>query len=382
MPSLICRYWPARAIPSRPLAILVSLVACARPEGRSAAASARIQLTEPQALPLSIETPAPTLTWLTDHTLAGIDAGRQQVVVIDVNDGSTRFVGRKGSGPGEFMGASFIASDDSGAFAVADVQRSTVSLFDRDGRYVSASFLPGQPIAIAGLAHGVAQVAIIAVGTEPAPALSEVLLGARLASPSRALYALDSALRVPDRTTGISMPFVVVAGAGHGAVVVGNPRRYRIVEFGPSGERGRILQRPEMPEEPLSEDEIAERKAILRQVGAVVGPAGSSQLLNDLEQALAREKRPFFRLGGVSVGADGRVWVVTTRRTAADTTEVDVFRQDGTFQGTVSLRGAVLALAIRGDRMAAEIQHHAGDNDAAAAIDLYRIAPDSAMAEK
>jgi sugar lactone lactonase YvrE len=137
-----------------------------------------------------------------------------------------------------------------------------------------------------------------------------------------------------------------------------------------------------MPEELLSEDEIAERKAILQQVGAAAGPAGNGQLLNDLEQALAKEKRPFFRIGGFCVGADGRLWVVTTRRTTADTTEVDVFRQDGTFEGTVSLRGAVLTLAIRGDRLAVEVQRHAGDNDAAAAIDLYRIVPDSELAEQ
>ena len=73
-----------------------------------------------------------------------LDSKTQEIRVFDSTGGFVRTVGRSGSGPGEFVGATGMAQGADGTIWVADPNSMRLTGFDEDGRFAGQALAPAQ----------------------------------------------------------------------------------------------------------------------------------------------------------------------------------------------------------------------------------------------
>jgi len=97
----------------------------------------------------------------------------------------------------------------------------------------------------------------------------------------------------------------------------------------------------------------------------------TSAVRSEMVQRIMEAPQPHFPATGLSVDGVGRLWIVTTRISPRGT-EVDVFCRNGTFLGTVRLRGTVRSLDWRGLKAVAVVEERPDEDAHLGVIDLYQ----------
>lgn len=324
--------------------------------------------------PLAFE-PTPSVAWLGDSAVALVDVHDQQVVVLGLDGGERRRIGRKGGGPGEFTGANGLLSGPDGLL-VAEAFR--ISHFDADLRLEGTHRAPGLLMSL--LAWRGDEVSVLWVGAGPGgmrPQVGALDLATGAWEDRIDLFAADSALEAPLPMGAGTSPFVLATGLPDGDLVVGQPITYRLVRMDPRGGVRRVFGRDDLERQRPTEGERArQRQRMLRmfEMSPTPLPEGAMAMLDGMLDA----PRPFFRLG-FHADAEERIWVITGRG-GDDRSEIDVFGGDGGLLSTLSLPHAVRAVATRLPHVAVLVERRDAPVEGQGAVHVFRLVGGEACA--
>jgi hypothetical protein len=329
------------------------------------------QSATPVLVPVVLPTPLRTfdfrtgsIAWLSDSTVALVDMSASQVVIADLRHGTTTRHGREGSGPGEFRMPMYSVADAAGGHVLDDIGARRLTQFDARHSFVRQARSPGPTLRIVGWRGDTVRVVWVMFQPGSSPTVSDVNLATGDITTRYRLFDRDSTI-IPPALDEPGGPALVAIGAdGHGGLVAGSPRTYRLAAFDSAGRSVRRFGRPGLKAAFRTEAELDEE---IRQMQGQMPP----DALRDARARLAKQPKPFFSLAGVEVDGAGRVWVATTRGGMA--TDVDVFAADGRFIGTVSMAGHVTTLAFRLPWVAVLTERQKGEDQGAFGLDLYRI---------
>ena len=82
--------------------------------------------------------------WVDDSTVVAV-AGTGTAMALATLNGSSRKVGRRGQGPGEFMGLVSVSTDPNGTIQAVDTRNRRLSRWTADGRLIGSVPFTGQP---------------------------------------------------------------------------------------------------------------------------------------------------------------------------------------------------------------------------------------------
>jgi hypothetical protein len=309
---------------------------------------------------------ATALTWVSDSTVALLDVDDGQVVLQPLYAGAERRLGRKGNGPGEFrLPVAMLAGPDR-ELVVADGLAQRLTRFDRTFNYAGSQPLPGMPLHLLRRTGDHLLVLWIRFG-ESGPEIGDVdLVSGRI---SRVWHPFQISTELSRGAEGVAgpSPFVAAIVDGRGRLVIGGGTSYRLFRFTEAGVLSGSFGRDAAPEE-YSRAERAELERGMTQVTR--GRGGAAQ--NEALQALFARPKPFFGANALASDDRGNVWVATSRRTAAGSM-LDVFRDDGSWIGTVSVRDDVVSLAAHGSSVAVLVKRRSGEHEGEFGVDVYHV---------
>jgi hypothetical protein len=289
------------------------------------------------------------------------------VVLQPLYAGVERRLGRKGSGPGEFRLPVAMVAGPGREIVVADGLAQRLTRFDGASRYVGSQPLPGMPLhLLRRTGDHVLVLWIRFAGSEPE--IGEVdLVSGRI---SRVWQPFQVSADLSRGSEGVSgpTPFVAATVDGRGRLVMGGGTDYRLFRFTEAGAPAGSFEKEGATPERYSRAERAEIERGMVQVTR--GRGGSAQ--NEALQALFARPKPFFGANALASDDRGNVWVATSRRTATGSV-VDVFRDDGSIVGTVTVRDDVVSMATRGSMLAVLIKRLSGQHEGEFGVDLYRV---------
>jgi hypothetical protein len=292
--------------------------------------------------------------------LAVVDPGERRVVVIPGEGGGPIVLGRRGSGPGEFMGPRLVATTENGIVAVYDRALRRLSFWEPRGGLLEERILARSVWAMRGDSEGV----LVKVGREGVSA-EDGGFGIIRIQPGSEEESLFESARGPPLEGAISpgaplpqvcsvCPFFqtpderwIFQPAGWGD---------QVVRTTAEGEVDLVWSRGREPS-PLSDEEwLAERRRLYDEGRA---------LAEDLTPALAAAYPEFnpqasgtppLRRGlsdGGALGVDGRGRLWTLPSLPPDSVpRLEVHDADGTFLGIVPMDERPVRFDVRGDRLA------------------------------
>lgn len=286
--------------------------------------------------------------WRSDSVLALLERGEQRVLLCTVGGGAPRMLGRRGEGPGEFEAAFAIASAGS-AIAVADARLRRVTVWDSTGNVERVVAVPGLPAALFGRRdHGV-DVVWVNPGAMTAPVLGR---GGSAEQGARQLFALslvDSAFAgAVDLPQG--GPTYVVGSNGVGEYYIARNNLFRIAVTDSVGRVKRVMGRPDFPIEHFEQAEVEQRLRGMAGPGSTM-PQLPDAVMKEIARGFAGKPKPVFGASAFQADGTGLLWVLTTHY-SGDSTEVDLFGQDGQQVATAWVRDTVRALAVRSGMLA------------------------------
>lgn len=310
--------------------------------------------------------------WIGDTVIALIDPGLQTVVEINLRTGRKQVSGARGRGPGEFVNATTPIGDSAGRLLVSDLSLRRIAVFSQQRQVQHTYQYEGMVATLLRWERDT----LLAVWTDIRSATST--LGKLWPGPNGALESspvtpLADALG-PNAKIEPGQPIMFAAAVSPtGVMYVADPRTYRIVRV-TGREPGVVAAQREIVGRPLTReqaerrtDEVMKQMATESQLAGVLTPAVRA----DLVRRLLKAPQPVLSPTGLSVDGSERVWVVTTR-IASGGTEVDVFCPNGTFLGTVRLRGTVRSLDWRGLKAVAVVEARPEGEEHLGIIDLYQ----------
>lgn len=317
--------------------------------------------------------PAWDLTWVDDSTVAIADVAEQRVVLLTPASGRARILGRRGRGPGEFVGIGSVTAGTDGRMAVYDLALRRLTMLSPSGAVTSTVTLPGVPLRILAVHGGQTRL----MWTEFGPGGSATWIGAVAGQDPVRWFQADSVLAGAGliASNRPPTPAITAIETPGGSLLLAAVQRYSILQVDRSGRVERVFQRP-LPAEKLSRAEQARHFRTLERAFRAGGVPAAR--IRDLRAGLDTMTRAFFPASGFSVDHAGRLWVVTGR-VIRDSTEVDVFSPAGAFLGTLRLRDQVRSLTWRGPKAAALVEErltpHTMDRGV---LDVYQLLPDRA----
>jgi hypothetical protein len=123
-----------------------------------------------------------------------------------------------------------------------------------------------------------------------------------------------------------------------------------------------------MAPEKYSRAERAELERGMMQVTRGRGGPGAREALD----ALFARPKPFFGANALASDVHGNMWVTTSRRTDAGSM-LDVFRDDGSWSGTIAVRDDVVCLAAHGSLLAVLVKRLSVPHEGEFGVDVYRV---------
>ncbi len=306
--------------------------------------------------------------WLGDTAIVMIDPGPQAVVELNVRTGTKRSRGGRGAGPGEYANATTPLGDSEGRLLVSDLNLRRITVYDQKrqvlGTYRSQAMI-GMPIYWE-------KDTLLAVWTDTRTMAST--LGKIWPSQDGTLTMLQTVSIAEVLSAGAkrdpARPMVpAVTYSSSGELYVAETTVYRVFRVEGKGagvlvaQREIVLPRLTREQAEQSAGEAARKAGFADQLSPAVRSA--------MAQRVMETPQPHFPATGLSVDGVGRLWVVTTRISALGT-EVDVFCRNGTFLGTVRLRGTVRSLDWRGLKAVAVVEERPDEDAHLGVIDLYQ----------
>jgi hypothetical protein len=356
------------------LLIVAAWLSCGEDQGSTArTATPSLSLISRHAGLDALEFRALALAWIDESNIAVIDRDDQQVVFLNLTDGTERRMGSEGGGPGELENALVLLGDGSGGVFVGDMKQKRVSQFGPSGAFMRSAPVPGMPIGLASR-DGDRVTAIwmqFEMGDPPSfvPTAGVIDLATGDGSALFSLYEPETGLARPESENPFAPPFISVVMDDAGRLIAGQSTEYRIVAFDLSGTVISTFGRGDLDPRYLSDEELAAARQ--QQASNARGDVPPPGMRRAMEDALD-EPRPFFGPGTFALDDAGRLYVITDRMTD-DSTEIDVFDSDGSFLGTLMLRDRVRSLAFHGDRAVALVDRVAEDVEGFSGVDLYAI---------
>lgn len=320
-------------------------------------------------------TAAPSIAWLGDTALVGINAGENQLIVTRLRDGEVRRVGRLGGGPGEFRLPSRLIADARGRIAVEDPGNQRVTIFGPDLRYLSSLTSYGGRNALL-LQLDPARLTVLYAPPMESPRVGDVDISGDRFTDRFEVFAKDTSIRSMITVGSGHLPssFVGAVMTARAEIIVGNPLTYRMTAFASDGTPLRRFGRPELPLEMETPAEAATRaKALRRNLDGTRGGEVSDRQLSRLaSQAEKPRAKPYFVPAALAADTTGRLWVATTR-VKGGMTQIDLFDSAGRFVQTLRVSDRVRALAVRLPLVAVLVERLNGDEEGMDGIDLYRV---------
>lgn len=296
------------------------------------------------------------------NTIYAIDSTEPHVRVFRENGEAVTAFGRRGDGPGEFRGPSFIDVRPDGGLTILDIRTRRMSRLAPDGTELETFPLRQFPIAAAATESGDLW---LATTDFRAPTLSIEWWPAG-ADASQPITRLSPDFPKRDESTPSSIVALAASPAG-GFAIADGAFFYRIGLHDSHGERTAWIDR-EIPRRKLTAAEVAEEEARrdrnARRMAAMRvaegGAPGSPPPVPEVRAHFLRDALQYDRRG--------RLWVRTERGTA-DEAIFDLFDPQNRFIGELSVPGRMRRFAIGGDLLAGVVY----DADEAQYIQLYRI---------
>jgi len=270
--------------------------------------------------------------WTPDGSIAVLDLKKCIVQIYGSDGGYRATIGRRGSGPGEFLMPSAITFRESdGSLAVADAMAAKIQTFDSTGALIGeiSGFFPAVPVQITAVDSA------SMVGMKPEFEQNDdgMFMGMVLArwegadiEPSVVYHRAMAPFDPTDIAGSMSDMFLFDATVdGRVFLAPMSPEEYVVKGYEPDGTLFLTIERPYDPV-PKTDEEIAEEKAFVRErmIASGMPPEMASW-----------EPRPFkSSIGGVIVTPDDRIWV---RRGWVNEVIFDVFDLEGSLVETVTV---------------------------------------------
>ncbi|MES2306691.1 MAG: hypothetical protein V4558_14365 [Gemmatimonadota bacterium] len=314
--------------------------------------------------------------------LAMFNADDAVVLCADMATGTTRSVGHKGSGPGEFRLAGPIVARPGGGVVAYDQANARMSL-------ISSAWKIERSVSVPGIMLGVYQVvgdSIYGLGvptnSNDAPVAGkpatqgQSLVAVSLTSGKSVAHfapiAADSAGHFVDPNLKMVTPFATaVLPRRAGGWYLPAPRDHMVFVLDAKGIKRLTMSRPGMPPEFMTK---AEKARVEEQLATQLKGATAEQLKAAHAIIDPLLKRPKAQITVTAIAEDGagRLWLATPR-IRSDSTEVDVFSGAGKFLGTRRIPGNVTGLLVQGDQMVGVVEWLAGDREGMQGIVRYRV---------
>ncbi len=306
--------------------------------------------------------------WLGDTAIVLMDPGPQTVVELDVRTGTKRTWGGRGAGPGEYSNATTPLGDSEGRLLVSDLNLRRITVYDQKrqvlGTYRSQAMI-GMPIYWE-------KDTLLAVWTDTRT--MESTLGKIWPGPDGTLTMQQTVSMAEVLAAGVkrdpARPMApAVTYSNSGELYVAETRVYRVFRVEGKGSSVLVAQREIVL--PRLTREQAEQSAEERARKAGFADQLTPAVRSEMAQRIMETPQPHFPVTGLSVDGVGRLWIVTTRISPRGT-EVDVFCRNGTFLGTLRLRGTVRSLDWRGLKAVAVVEERSDEEAHLGVIDLYQ----------
>jgi sugar lactone lactonase YvrE len=306
--------------------------------------------------------------WLGDTAIVLVDTGPQTVVEIDVQTGTKRTFGGRGAGPGEYSNATTPLGDSEGRLLVSDLNLRRITVYDQK-RQILGTY---RSQAMIGMLIYWEKDTLLAVWTDTRT--TESTLGKIWPSQDGTLTMKQTVSMAEVLATGVKRDparFVVpaVTYSNSGELYVAETKVYRVFRVEGKGAGVLVAQReivlPRLTRERAEQsvEETARKAGFADQLTPAVRSA--------MAQRVMETPQPHFPATGLSVDGVGRLWVVTMRISPRGT-EVDVFCRNGTFLGTVRLKGTVRSLDWRGLKAVAVVEERPEEDAHLGVIDFYQ----------
>lgn len=350
--------------------LTVALAACANEQP---AIPATGSLVAPRSLSDAALDVPHSVAWNRDGSLVVIDRSEQRVLVMAPEaDTIIRTIGARGTGPGEFTGATVVGAAADGSILVLDALLRRASVFDEHGTFLTSVTVPGVPShVLGGLGADTMLIAWTEFGPGRGPVVGVVTRSSAQPVVLFDVFAAAPGLAVRSPMTGQPIPFLAMALSQDHDVLAGSVRRYSIDRLTLAGELVDSFGRPELPPTVMTDAQFAKRRRAALQSAAQQGIAIPPERLGSLIDQQRNEPLPSFGSQGIVPLPTGGAWVITGRG-GEEQTEVDEFDATGKYSRTLLLRDRVRAGAVLGNRVAvvverAEVRAELGP------IDIYRV---------
>lgn len=318
-------------------------------------------------IPTTIVEPGVPVAFLGESTIVLVDEGEQAVVCLNMFSGQISCrIGRRGSGPGEFQGISYLHADDAGRLGIADALLRRVTVVAPDKSIQRTVPTPGVPGRIFAITDEVVWLDWIG-GMSPEIG---ALRPDGSAEWSMRVYEVDSSLAIRDPMTLQPSPFLALAMRPDGSLLAADPMRYRIDVIARDKRSRQWAGRADLKPTFLSPADV---DFILKQTEARIAnlPPGSRPSLERMRESIVGRPKPFFSARGMIADRDGRVWLLTTRG-IGDSTVVDIIGKDGEYRQSITFPERIASLAVQGDRVA-YLVHSQGEADGGSFVRILSV---------
>ena len=337
---------------------------------RTAGASSRHALVadmSPSSCNADGDAVALSIIWVDSASIAFIDTDSEQVVICGVGSPLNRRLGRRGSGPGEFTGAYVLLGGADHRILVGDIGANSVTALSASGGYEASARIPGLPSHLLAAKGDSVWLVWSDGNVHMAPTIGTLFLAN---GNTHALFRLVSGDADGGNAIASSRLFAVASANGR-SFYYADIRRYAITQATPSGGTLKTFGRPDLPIEYPTETEIEARLAMMEGLARARGMALPAPMIKSFSEAMRHQANPLLTMQSLAIGPRGELWVIT-RRHVGDSSDVDVFRSDGSLAKTYVLRDTVRAIAFQGNRLAALVAR-ADVGRPQSVVDIYRI---------
>ncbi len=307
-----------------------------------------------------------------------LDAQAIRILVVGLDGGLVRQIGREGEGPGEFAGGSAdmlrLAALDDGRLAVYDPGRRSFAIFGADGAFERSIPLGGDGFAlIRGLQADSATMSVISRTEVSYLSASRGGDDEEDASPRRRYvmrYGLSGEEVVVDtaatawKPAGDPEAFAPLLQAGvlpDGGIAFTDSSAYTIKIAGPHGALSRVLVRPLHPEPVTERMKSAYIDRALEEVERLI-----ERSTDAMERGMAEFRRgqiqsmEFFHevpvLRGLRTSPLGTVWVGRRGEGGEDLGPIDLLSPEGRYLGSFPAEATALPSAFGPDGLVAFIE--------------------------
>jgi len=245
-------------------------------------------------------------------------------------------LGREGGGPGEFRHATAVAVGPAGEIAALDIGARRVTIWATDGTIMGTTMLPGQPSQIWWTQAG------LYIRTHPfgyverRVSFHRLTPGVDTTGPPTVSIRLGRDPRA-SLTQDLTCEYCAAAMAPNGDAILAapNPKAYKVVEVSAAGRVVRAWERPDLPPERFTDEELAQTRAAMARAGVRFEP-------DQFEFAP--------RIMDIAMDVAGRLWVL--RRSSGGTSRtLDVFAGDGRLTAELAVPSTTRGLTVRSGRV-------------------------------